>query len=188
MEKNILRKLHMTEIARQSEEKIRSADCKILENILQLKEYQDAKAVFLYVSVGREVDTRALLRHALREGKRVYIPFCEGKGVMHAARLTDESCLLPGRYGIPTVCAENQRAAPEEHDFILVPGVCFDRAGNRLGRGGGYYDRYLAQETWAARVGVCRSAQLLEALPVGTHDRGVSAVVTEREIVYSSTR
>lgn len=183
MEKKLLRKIHMEELARLPEDKMRQADCKICENILQLKEYKEAKKVFLYVSVGKEVDTRRLISEALKDGKEVYIPICQGGGIMHAARLENENELIDGRYGIPTVSEENEITKPHMLDFVLVPGVCFDRNGNRLGRGGGYYDRYLAKPMTAKLVGVCRSSQLLDHMDVCEHDRKVDVIVSDKETV-----
>ena len=73
-------------------------------------------------------------------------------------------------------------AARESIDLILVPGLCFDRLGYRLGQGGGYYDRYLAGYA-GATVGLCRRAVLQEAVPREAHDRPVDLVVTDGEPV-----
>ncbi len=182
MDKKLLRKIHMEELARMQESRMTEADLKICQNILQSEEYRNAEKLFLYVSVGKEVDTRNLISQALRDGKKVYIPICHGGGVMHAARLESEDDLIDGRYGIPTVSEESEKTSPDELDFILVPGVCFDRSGNRLGRGGGYYDRYLANDVSAALVGVCRKEQLLDEMNVDEHDRKVHVIISDEEI------
>jgi len=179
MEKKLLRKIHMEKLARLESSAMREADGKICSHVLELDEYKNAEKVFLYLSVGSEVDTYGVLRNAWEAGKEVYVPVCVGGGIMHATRLYCEEELVDGRYGIPTAPAENPVISPKELDFILVPGVCFDKTGNRLGRGGGYYDRYLAQELSAQLVGVCRSEQLICELSADEHDKRVDAVITE---------
>ena len=183
MEKKLLRKIHMEKLARLDEKDRRACDLAICENVISIAEYERAEKVFLYISVGTEVSTRRVVRHAIEAGKEVYIPICHGGGIMHAARLMDEAELIDGMYGIPTVPDSNPKISPDELDLILVPGVCFDRSGNRLGRGGGYYDRYLAQKMTATTIGICRDEQLLEALNADVHDRRVDIIVSDKEIL-----
>lgn len=183
MDKKLLRKTHIQSMGMLDDARMRKIDADICAGVLSMDEYKDAKSVFLYISVGKEVSTDVLVRKALEDGKHVYIPQCMGNGIMHAARLEDLSRLVDGMYGIPTVESGNCVIEPDALDFILVPGVCFDITGHRLGRGGGYYDRYLAQNIRAYTVGVCRNAQLLESMQVDEHDRGVDAVVTQDKIL-----
>lgn len=88
--------------------------------------------------------------------------------------------LRTGTFGIREPDANTARQVfPGEDDTILVPGLAFDRAGGRLGRGGGFYDRFLAQWPHARRVGVGFSIQLIDAVPREAHDAQVDAIVTE---------
>ncbi len=184
MEKRLLRKIHMDRLAQLSEDQMRLADTQICHNILELDAYKKANKIFLYVSVGKEVDTYAVINHAIESGKEVYIPVCHGGGIMSAARLFSDNDLIEGRYGIPTVSDTAPVARPEELDLILVPGVCFDKQGNRLGRGGGYYDRYLAADNLSAKlVGVCRCEQLIDALEVDAHDRKVDVLISDTQVI-----
>ena len=95
--------------------------------------------------------------------------------------MTDWSELRPGRYGVLEPPAQAAVIRPEEGDLVLVPGVAFDRAGNRLGRGQGFYDR--AFPASAPRppllIGVAYQIQLVDAVPHAETDRRVDAVVTE---------
>lgn len=184
MEKRLLRKIHMEKLARLEDDIMHIADEKICRNIMSLDAYKRAEKLFLYVSVGKEVDTYAIIRDAITKGKQVYIPICHGGGIMSAARLFSENDLVEGRYGIPTVSPSAPVISPEELDLILVPGVCFDKTGNRLGRGGGYYDRYLANDKLeAALVGVCRSEQLVDILEVDVHDKKVDILVSDTRVI-----
>ena len=94
--------------------------------------------------------------------------------------------LEPDAYGIPApkdACPVLER---EKIDLILVPGLCFDSKGNRLGQGGGYYDRYLAQARQAGTavptVALCREMLVMPSLPGGVHDQRVDFVITEKGI------
>ena len=92
--------------------------------------------------------------------------------------------LEPDAYGIPApkdACPVLER---EKIDLILVPGLCFDSKGNRLGQGGGYYDRYL-NRTRAVRVGVCHDFALLDAVPTQTHDARRDGVVTPKHTIVT---
>jgi 5-formyltetrahydrofolate cyclo-ligase len=95
---------------------------------------------------------------------------------------TARSLSAPGAMGVRE--PEGGQPAPPP-DLILVPGLAFDRGGHRLGRGGGYYDRWLASAPAAFRLGVCFSRQVVEALPRETHDCPVEAVLTENGMVVS---
>ena len=161
-----------------------AADKSISQRLIAMSEFRAAESIFIFVGVGHEIDTSLIIEHALGAGKHVYVPYCLGNGIMVAARLNSLSELRRGLYGIPSVSEENPVTEPREVNLIIVPAVCYDRRGNRLGRGGGYYDRYLelvSEDT--VSVGVCRSPQLLDSLRVMPHDRQVDIVVTDKEVI-----
>ena len=76
-----------------------------------------------------------------------------------------------------------QKADPCELDLVIVPGVAFDRKKNRLGRGKGYYDRFLEQAKNAKTIGICKSDRLFDHVPTDAHDRKMDALITETEIL-----
>lgn len=151
---------------------------KIAQAVLAHPLLAQAGTVFLYLSVGSEPDTRALAAALLRQGKRVAVPLCgEAPGVMTAAALTLKTRLRPGAFGIPE--PEEPVPVPKAAvDLILVPGLAFDRAGFRLGYGGGYYDRYLAD--WPGpSLGLAFSDCVTARLPREPLDRPVTQLITE---------
>lgn len=162
------------------EAELAAGDRAMTEKILTLPEYCSASRIFVFYGVGREPDTRPILAHALAAGKTVSIPYIVSEGVMQARVLRDLESLIPGRYNIPTT-PETEVLAPEELDFLLVPGAAFDGEGHRLGRGGGYYDRFLAGAS-GVKVGLVRDFALLEAVPTQAHDCRVDFVVTDKKI------
>ena len=153
---------------------------RIAERVLALPDYARAERVLLYASIQTEVDTRALIREILRSGRKAYLPRTYAYGVMEAARLIDPELVRRTRLGIYEPVGD-EIGSPESMDLILVPGIAFDRRGGRLGRGAGYYDRYLAncEGTVAA---LAFELQILDALPVEAHDVLMDMVITERTI------
>lgn len=179
-EKMIARRLAMeaAEVERRSRQ--------IIDRIMALSAFQEAGLVFSYVAFRREVETRGLIQAALAAGKRVAVPLVDrANRRLLALEITGFGDLAPGIWGIPEpraeVCRPVELAAI---DLAIVPGVAFDRCGNRLGYGGGYYDRFLpALPAGAPTVAPAYGFQVVAELPVGPGDVPVRYVVTEEEII-----
>ena len=167
------------------DEAAQESDAMILAQLTALPEYLSAIMVFCFVSLPDEVDTRAFCRRAIADGKRLAVPVAFSGGRMQA-RLVCSMQELVGedRFGIPVPPDSARRVLPEEIDFAVIPGVSFSADCARLGRGGGYYDRFLA-DFGGFSAGLCRKRCLSGAVPEGEHDRRVSAVVTETQIYYA---
>jgi 5-formyltetrahydrofolate cyclo-ligase len=149
----------------------------VLEKLRGLEIFRQAKSVGTYMPLADEVDTTPVFQCL---EKKIFIPaFDEALGSYRMARYTPE--LKKGRFGIPE--PENPVwAGPDELDLILIPGIAFDRAGGRLGRGGGFYDRLLPQYR-TTRFGICFSFQILEKIPSEPHDCLMDFLVTDAEIL-----
>ena len=157
------------------------SDRGILKNVLSLPEFQNAPRIFLYISFGREPDTHALISACEQLGKPVAAPTNLRGGHMDFAFLTRSLAELPaGVYGIPQPAPDAPSATPEKDDLVIVPGLCFDESFYRLGRGGGYYDRFLSSCS-AFKVGLCREALLMKTVPTEAHDERVDCLVTEKK-------
>jgi 5-formyltetrahydrofolate cyclo-ligase len=160
-----------------------AADRAIRERLLGLPEYRRADTVFCYIGVGSEVDTLPLIREALADGKRVCAPALLGDGRMEAREIAGAADLAPARFGLLEPKASCRRIRADEISLIVVPCLCCDRNGNRIGYGGGYYDRYLPL-TKADIAVVCREESIcadggISPLP---HDARAPLVVTERGV------
>ena len=165
-----------------SGEYLAESDAGILEKLLSLPEFAAAPRVFTYISIGREPDTRALVLRCAELGKAVAVPVVLGAGEMRFVPLEDGiEALSPGVFGIPTPDANAPVLMPLPGDLMVVPALCFDGQGYRLGRGGGYYDRYLAAHS-VFSVGLCREALLVNAVPRDPWDARVTCLVTEKRI------
>ena len=158
-------------------------DESIMEKLGKIAELNDAKCVFAYIGTDHEIRTEKIIEAMLSEGKTVCVPLCYGKGQMDAIRIESVSDLSPGRYGIPEPSENGEKVNPSDIDAIIVPGVAFDEKGKRLGRGGGYYDRFMEKTGNAVKIALCREINLLEAVPCEEHDRSVDIVLTENRII-----
>ena len=156
----------------------KATDQVIIARICALPEYQAANTVFCFVGTEREIDTVPLMEDIVRRGKRLLVPRCTGPGIMELRQIIALSQLSAGAYGI----LEPQMSAPviekTEVDFAVIPCVCGDRHGHRLGQGGGYYDRFF-EKCSVPSVLVCREAMMQEQIPVEKHDVIFDRVVTE---------
>ena len=150
----------------------------LLERFAGLPEVLAADTVMVFCGVGREPDTAPLIRTLLARGQRVALPGCLPGRRLEARVITDESQLVPGKFGIPEPDYTCPVISREEIGAILVPGLMADREGYRLGFGGGYYDRFLAgYEGFTAMV--CPVERLVDALPHESFDRPVDLVITD---------
>lgn len=151
----------------------------IAARLLAMPEYQAAGTVFCFAGAGREVDTRPILENALARRKTLCLPLCTGPGQMEPRRITSLEQLVPGAFGIPAPPADSPLIQVDEVDFAILPCVTCDRAGRRLGRGGGFYDRFLSHYRGGS-VLLCRERLIREEIPVEPHDYPVPWVLTER--------
>ena len=137
-----------------------------------------------YLAFDQEPLLDALMSKVFSAGKIVTVPqILEGQGKMEAVLWQPSIELEEGRFGIRQI-PEAKRIAvdPSEIDLIVVPSLALDKKGTRLGMGGGYYDRFLAQlSARTVLLGVCWQEQLQDELPVEAHDRRLHYVLTEKE-------
>lgn len=161
-------------------------DALIAEHVLESPCFQQADAVFSYVSVGAEVDTRAIIERCLGQGKLVAVPRCAPGRTLEWYRVGSLEGLEKSAFGILEPPANAERLVDAhacEHPLAIVPGLSFDGQGYRLGYGGGYYDAFLAQFPGVS-LGLCRSCQASgHPLPREAHDVPVHLVATEQGIV-----
>jgi 5-formyltetrahydrofolate cyclo-ligase len=158
------------------------SDRKMEENVLTLAEWKTARVVFCYVSVRDEPSTRGLLSAALESGKRLCVPRCEGRGIMHARQISSLGDLKPAPRGLLEPGADAPIVPPSAIELAVVPCVAADRRGYRIGHGGGYYDRYLANLNCLS-VCLCRERALFLTVPIEGHDLPVGMVLTESELI-----
>lgn len=168
-------------------EQICDASREIIKLVRALYRWKNAREALLYWPIQGEVDLRPLVTELWQRDCRVLLPRCrpDAYGEMDIACAACEDELVPGPFSIMEPDAEKCPPVDTCHpDIALIPGVAYDRLGNRLGFGGGYYDRLLATDMLkdALLVGVAYEFQLVDHLPTQPWDKSVNVVCTENEL------
>ncbi len=150
----------------------------ILNKLLRNKAFRKAKIVMFYIAFGGEVNTAEMIREAQKIGKVICVPMCsKDKEIMQPAILENHAKLKLGPYGVREPATENL-LKPEDLDLVIVPGLAFDKKGNRLGRGKGYYDRFLSRlSNKTHSIGMAFDFQILPLVPTTRHDVSVKKVI-----------
>ncbi len=151
----------------------RQTSISICKSATCLPAFVHAKTIMLYLASNYEVDTSFLIAESRRLGKRICAPRVLNQTDMDVA-LIDDSGFQRGAFGI----WEPKGEPVEDVDIIFVPGVAFDKSGNRLGYGKGYYDRFL-EGRHAMSVGIAYACQIAEELPTDAHDKRLDMILTE---------
>jgi len=184
--KQALRKEIRRRLSALSAESLRRKSLAACEALTAEEAFRRARAVMIYLSTAREVNTASLTAAARAEGKILLAPKVAADGSqMIAVELDDlDDGLVAGPHGI--LEPAGAEAFPlEKIDLIVIPAVAYDRKGNRLGHGGGHYDRFLARrELKAVRCGLAFAEQIVPSVPTAPHDRPVQMIVTDEEVLY----
>jgi 5-formyltetrahydrofolate cyclo-ligase len=149
---------------------------KITEYFVALGILHTLKSLFIYISQPSEVSTHHLIKTALEAEVKVYAPKIINNHMI-AQRLLAVNDLIPGKWGIsepPTTTY-----SPTHIDLVITPGLAFTKAGMRLGRGAGFYDQWLSNNSYGNAIALAYNMTILENLPVSTHDIQVDRIVTE---------
>ena len=139
--------------------------------VARLPEYRDAKSVMAFVGMNSEPDTDALFAMIAADGKRLLLPRVEGSELVVCA---GDGPLATSSFGVQEPVGSGLQL--DVIDFVIVPGLAFTKAGDRLGYGGGFYDRFLPRVE-APNAGVCFREMVLDALPMHERDVRVQQVV-----------
>ena len=175
MDKSALRRTIREKKRAMTDQQIESASAELAERLFAHPAYQQAKALYGYLSYNQEVRTAAILERAQRDGKRVAVPKACGDE-MKFLGLDDLTAVAPGAYGIPEPVAGGP-VAEDPAALVLMPGLAFDREGHRMGYGGGFYDKYLAPHPGHPTLALCYGFQMLPHLETEAHDLPVDYVI-----------
>ena len=164
---------------------------KIAERLFGLTEYAKAQTILYFLNFGKEVQTLPMARVTLSHGKRVIAPKTIHKDRrMILSEIYDvDNDLAPGFCDIPEPRPDSLRPIDAgEIDFIIVPGVGFDEKGNRMGYGGGYYDRFFTElDPCVPLVALAFELQIVPKIPVSPWDRRIGIIITEKRVIDCRT-
>ena len=183
--KRIIRKKMRQKLNHQSQSERRKKSTVIQKKIFAQKEFVSSKCIMLYVSKGtREVETGPIIKKAISMGKQVVLPvtLVREKRLKPVCIKNIERGLKKSEYGIyePIESKYNRPARIKDIDLVITPGLAFDRKNNRLGRGQGYYDRFLKRiSEGVPKIGLGFRFQLLEKIPATISDVPLTKVITD---------
>ena len=175
MDKKELRRMIREKKRAMTAAQIETASARLAELFYETDYYKDASVIYGYLPYNQEVRTTAILAQALRDGKRVAVPKVYGD-TMRFIYLDDLSKVETGYSGIPEP-VEDGPVAENENALVLMPGLAFDKNGNRMGYGGGFYDKFLAEEPNLPTVALCYGFQMVDTIPSEEYDIPVDYVL-----------
>jgi len=158
-----------------TEQEIVRRSQKLAALFAQSQLYRNAKTIYGYLPYNQEVRTVPMLEQALKDGKRVAVPKVYGE-TMKFIYLEDFSQIEKGFAGIPEPVADGP-VAEDKTALVLMPGLAFTKCGDRMGYGGGFYDRFLAEEPEHPTLALCYDFQMVDSLPTEEFDIPVDVVL-----------
>ncbi|MBT3465202.1 5-formyltetrahydrofolate cyclo-ligase, partial [archaeon] len=180
MEKQELRKEFLKKRKKFSIDNVVHLSKKINSNLKILKEYVNANSILFYVSFGNEVDTHELIKKAILDGKKVYVPKMNGEDI-EVHLLKDFSTLKENKLGILEPNGSEAIKSIDEINIIIIPGVAFDKKGNRIGFGKSNYDRFL-KNIEVKKIGLAYDFQVVENIEIEEHDIPIDILITESKL------
>ena len=186
-EKKVLRKELLQKRENYTAEQIDEISRTIFGKVKQLQCFEEAKTVMIYVSYGKELNTFPFIKECIQMGKQVLTPICNKDHTMTLALTkTFPEGFVSTKMGILEIPKENAEAvSPDELDVIITPGLAFTLTGERLGYGGGYYDRLFARMPQRT-VTICPTFDdfILKTLPTEEFDRRIDILLSEKRTVF----
>jgi len=173
LDKKILRQEIRNRKKAHNKEELAGQSRLILQKLAQHPAFQEAERIMLYASLPDEVQTLDFIDE-WKERKHIILPTVVGDDII-PVEVTTGSAMVEGDFHI---LEPDDKPYEGGFDLIVVPGMAFDREGHRLGRGRGYYDRFLAKYPEVKTIGICFDFQLLDSIPTEPHDRLVEEVIS----------
>jgi 5-formyltetrahydrofolate cyclo-ligase len=170
-----------------SESALNSASVAISTWLGSLASIESSTTILAYLPLAQEVDLQNLMRGWIEEGKTVCVPVANWEdNTMQAVLLTsmEPEALIESKHGLREP-KERFFVPTELIDIVLVPGLAFDASGGRLGRGGGFYDRFLARTRPPMSIGVAFDEQMVDRLHLDPHDILLTAIATPKGLITS---
>ena len=182
--KKILRKEALKSRRAISRKRNDELSSEVKSRLFKTPEFSRAKVIASYVAKSDEVHTRGIILAALEQGKRVIIPRADRTvRRLHFYEIHSLSGLTEGNFGVPEPPARGRAIPLSESQVVLVPVVAWDKDGNRLGYGKGYFDRELRSRGASLAIGLAFESQRAAKLPRYNTDIPLDAIVTEERVL-----
>lgn len=182
--KNVMRKVCLNRRAALEPEERAAKSLLIQQKLYGLKEFQEAKTVMSFLDFRQEVETTSIAELLIDQKKKLVLPRVAEHGIMIPLVVRDlEADIEPGAWGIrePKLC--NEEVDPSEIDLVIIPGAGFDLTGNRIGYGGGFYDRFFMRlNPSVPKIALAFHTQVIEQVPCDKHDSKITVLVTEDDV------
>ncbi len=161
----------------------------ITDKFLRCDEYKDAETIFIYYPFRKEINTRIIIKDALSKNKKIVLPKVSGSEIKLFFITDIKKDLKPGSFSIlePDI-SQCMEADLKSIDLVIVPGLCFDLNFNRIGYGGGFYDRILKKLNSKINIiALAFDLQIFNNIPACSHDQKVDIIMTESNIYRDPT-
>ena len=179
MDKKELRRYIREQKRHFTQQQLGEMSLSIMSSVLTHPRIQEADTILMYHSLPDEVDTHSALDQLLAMGKKVFLPKVVSDTEMTIHEYTGADSLQPSEpYGILEPTTPELSIINCQLSIAIVPGMAFDKQGHRLGRGKGYYDRFLSRIPNIYKIGVCFPFQMLESIPSESTDVVMDEVIT----------
>ncbi|MBF0710186.1 MULTISPECIES: 5-formyltetrahydrofolate cyclo-ligase [unclassified Gemella] len=175
--KEAIRKEVFEKLVKYSDEERKNINQALSKKLMATREFKEAKSIAITISHSLEWVTSVVIDEALKQGKRIGIPKCNNDGQMDFFVYNYSTKLKKSIFGIMEPI-EGEILSKEEMDLIIVPGIAFDKEGYRIGFGGGYYDRYLA-DYQGKTIALASKDQIYENIYKEDHDIAVQMILVE---------
>ena len=183
LEKTLLRVNIRKQLTSSPSAQMQQSDAAMFQTLLELPQVKAAKTVSLFWGItGLEPNTSRLVPLLLEQGKKVCLPRIISDYGMELREYSPDCPMSRTSFGIWEPTIDCPLVDKRQVDLVIVPALCYDKNGYRLGYGGGHYDRWLADFT-GSTVGMCRDAVLQDSVPLEAHDKPVQVVVTESRLL-----
>jgi 5-formyltetrahydrofolate cyclo-ligase len=187
--KQISRRNLKSSLSKQSQKVIQNESFLVAKKVFKTAEFIKSKSISIFLNSPSEISTLEIMTKALEMNKKVYIPFCDGKEMKMVllSDMDDFRTLPRNSWGIPEPLAVEDREFTLDLDLVIMPGLGFDKNGNRIGFGKGYYDTFLAKCFQNAidrgvpkpfTMAICLTVQIVDSVPVDANDIKPDLIIT----------
>lgn len=169
-----------------SPEEVYEKSQKVFEKLINTNMYKNSNNIFTYLNFRNEIQTKMIIDYALSDNKSIYIPLCNTLiNELILCKFKNWNDLKPNSMGILEPVNESIQIANRKLiDMAIVPGSVFDRHGNRIGYGAGYYDRFFfSLKNDICKIALCYSFQIVESISPSPHDVPMDYIITEDEVI-----